>query len=118
MRYPRSEEANLVSSVTSPNMRKVTFVGESSTGFLGRGGDWGILDETLCRLADRLGSKRVLEVDFRLVDTRVMEGAKRTVELEIMDSLARFRDKGRVKVIRVCSDGSERVVYTSGRVLV
>ena len=119
MGYPGSEEANLVSSVTSSNIRKVTFVGESSAGFLSRGGDWGVLDETLCRLADRLGSKRVLDVDFRLVDTEVevMVGGERALEPERVDSLARFREKGRVRVIRVCLDGSENVVYTSDGVV-
>ena len=117
MTYPGPKEAKLVCSITSPNIRKVTFVGESSAGFLSRGGDWGVLDETLCRLADRLGSKRVLDVDFRLVDTRVMVKGKRAPEPEIVDPLARFREKGRVRVIRVCLDGSENVVYTSDGVV-
>ena len=56
----------------------------------------------------------MLDVDFRIIDTGVMAEGERTAEPDTVDSLVRFREKGWVRVIRVCLDGSERLVYTSG----
>lgn len=78
---------------------------------------WEILDEPLRQLADQLGSKRVLEVDFRTADTGVVAAEKRKTEMHIVNSLVTFREKGRLRITRVCSDGSERVVYSSDRVV-
>jgi hypothetical protein len=111
--YPGIEEANLVSSITSTNIQKVTFVHESVVwGLSGFGVNWGVLDDPLCRLVDRSGCKRGLVVDFRFVGVDEQAG-----ESKLVKSLAKFREKGRMRVVCVGPDGSERVIYSSDGVM-
>jgi len=114
--YPGIEEVHLISSITSTSIRKVTFVHETlPRGLPRRDADWGILDDPLCQLVDRLGYKHELEVNLRFEVAGVMEVDEETRELRIVNSLARFREKGRIRVVLVDVDhGSETVVYSSG----
>ena len=61
-------------------------------------------------MADRLGHPRELEVDFRILDAGDVKGDE-TEPTVIADSLVRFREKGRIRVIWVDPDESERVVF-------
>ena len=76
----------------------MTFLVGPLAGLLGREADWGILDEPLRRVADRSGSKHVLEVDFRPVTTRLRAATAdaRIVEMHLANTLARFVEKGRL----------------------
>ena len=106
VRSSGTEEMDILSSITSASIRKVSLVRDSSWYNI----DCGIFDEPLCRLADRLGRMRKLEVDFRILDAGEMKGDE-TEPTVIPNSLVRFREKGRIKVVRVDPDGSERVLY-------
>ena len=57
-------------------------------------------------MADRLGHARGLEVDFRIVGAEDVNNPA-----VIANFLEKFREKGRIRVICVGPDGSERVVY-------
>ena len=62
--------------------------------------------------------KRVLEVDFRLGDVEVMAVDGWTGELKIVNSLAKFREKSRMRVVWVRHDGSDiSVIYSSDGVM-
>jgi hypothetical protein len=116
MLYPGTEEVLLVSSLTSTNIQKATFVLQSFVwGSSGRGVDAGILDDPLCRLVDHRSGE--LEVDFRFADTGIMGADERAEESKFVKSLEKFREKGRMRVVCVGLDGSERVVYSSGGVI-
>jgi hypothetical protein len=111
--HPGPEEVDLVSSISPTSIQKVTFVHQSSVRDpSGSETGWEILDDPLCQLADRLGRKRVLEVEVRLMGTEVMEAEDRTGGLAIANSFGKFKEKGRVKVVRVGLYGAESVVYT------
>jgi len=107
---------HLISSITSTSIRKVTFVhGTPLRGLPRRDADWGILDDPLCQLVDKLGCNHELEVNLRFRDIGVMEVDEETRELRILNSLAKFREKGRIRVVLVDVDhGSETVVHSSG----
>jgi len=116
--YPGQEEANLISSITSTSVQKVTFVHESLVwGFESRHVNWGILDDPLCQLVDRSRCKRELEVDFRLAGTEDMGTDKWTGDLKIVGSFQKFRGRARMRVIWVDRDGSEHVIYSSAGVI-
>ena len=100
---PGTEEVDILSSITSASIRKVTLVRDSSWYNI----DCEIFDEPLCRLVDRSGRTCELEVDFRIVGAGDAE-AEATV---IANSLVKFREKGRLRVVWVGLDGNERVVY-------
>jgi len=53
----------------------------------------------------------MLEVDFRFV---VMQVDGETGAVKIADSLPKFREKGRIRVVCMGRNGEERVVYSSG----
>ena len=111
VRGPGTEEVDIVSSITSASIRKVSFAYQRTA----RNSSWynincGIFDEPLCRLADRLGRTRELEVDFKILDAGDVKGDE-TEPTVIPNSLVRFKEKGRIRVVRVDPDGSERVVY-------
>jgi len=61
-------------------------------------------------LVDRLRRTHELEVDFRILGAGEMKGDE-TEPTVIPNSLVRFREKGRIRVIWVDPDESERVVY-------
>ena len=65
---------------------------------------WRAYDAPLCQLVDRLECEHQLEVEFRLIG----EGTEGMI---IADSLAQFREKGRIRVVRVGLDGKESVVH-------
>ena len=106
---PENSESDLLSSITSTNMQKIIFA--QSFAFYGSfvgNGYWPRLDESLCRLVDRLGCEHLLEVEFRALV--VPDG-----ELDIERYLPMFYKKGRVrildemtKMIIYCSDGAKR----------
>jgi len=84
---------------------------------MGSEADWKIFDDPLCQLVDRSECGRELEVDFRFVDVRVMQEDGETKAARIVDSLAEFREKGRIRVVCVGLDGDERVDYSSNGVM-
>ena len=61
-------------------------------------------------MVDRLRRTRELEVDFRILDAGEMKGDEIEPTL-IPNSLVRFREKGRIRVVWVDRNESERVVY-------
>ena len=85
------KEVAVLSSITSTRIQKVTLVFQHSWHNV----NWKIFDKPLCRLADQLGCAHRLEVDIRTIVTEVGEVAK------IVDSLAGFREKGEIRVVRV-----------------
>ena len=111
---PGTEVVNLLSSITSASIQKVTFVVSST---LRRIADWRNLNDPLCRLVDQSGYKYEVEVDFQFVDTEAMEVDKVTGQLKIVRSLAKFRKKGQMKVIQVDSGGSRSIIYSSNGVM-
>ena len=73
--------------------------------------NWGVFDEPLCRLVDRLGSTHELEVEILIVDRggeRVYEDIDPGV---IVGSLAAFGEKGRIRLVYMGPDGRAHVVY-------
>ena len=107
-----TEEVDILSSITSASIRKVSLTYWRTA----RNSSWsnincGIFDEPLCRLADRLGRTRELEVDFRIVDAGDLKADDETEVAAIADSLIEFREKGQIRVVRVELDGSESVLY-------
>lgn len=112
--HPGPEEVDLVSSISPTSIQKVTFVRQPVVrGFSRSDIGWEILDDPLCRLADRSGRERVLEVEFRLMGKGVMGAGERAGGLQIANSLTMFGEKGRMKVVWVGSDGNESVIYAS-----
>lgn len=111
--YLGTGEANILSSITSTKIQKITFTHQYPTwGLPEREADLRILDDPLCQLVDRSEGKWVLEVNFRVMGVAAMGGEEaRTVG--IADSLAKFREKGRVRAVCVGLDGGERVIYPS-----
>jgi hypothetical protein len=108
-----ADEVNLISSITSASIHKITFV--YSMSWAPRRVEWENFDNTLYQLADRPGYNGKLEVDFRIVDDR--GDGWQDVGLDIVESLAKFREKGRVRIILVGRDGSESVVCSSNGVI-
>ncbi|KAF9647255.1 hypothetical protein BDM02DRAFT_3188164 [Thelephora ganbajun] len=111
MACPGTKEVDLITSITSTNIRKITFTYLSSVQRLSwYGVHWGVLDNPLSLLVNRLGCKRQLEVEFRILDVKVieMDGARAMV---IVNSLAEFREKGKIRVVLVGLDGSEYVIH-------
>jgi len=110
VRYPGIGVANLISSIASANLQKITFVQDPWVwGYHSCNVNWGILDDPLCLLVDRVRCKRELGVDFLLADAYEPTG-----ELGVVNSLAKFTEKGRMRVVWVGRDGSKNVVYSSG----
>lgn len=109
----RISEVNLVSSITSPNIQKITFVDSMTWAFRGRV-EWENFDDALYRLADRSAYKCGLEVNLRIMGSE----AGCDLESNMKQSLTKFREKGRLRIIREDHDGSQRVTYSSDGVLV
>lgn len=105
-------EAEILSSITSASMEKVTLVYLClAWGFSWRDINWETLNGPLCQLADQSGCTRKLEVDFRIMCAGVVEVDGGAGLVTIADSLARFREKGKIRVAWVGPDGRENVVY-------
>lgn len=112
------EEVDTLSSVSPSSLLKVTFVLlPFLRGFPRSDIDWEILDGLLCWLCDRLGRERVLEVEFRLMDPGIIGVDERPIGLKIVNSLAKFRERGRMRVAWERSDGSESATYASDCVM-
>jgi len=111
-------EANILASITSTRIQKITFVHRPSLwDSLQQEVDWEIweiFDDPLCQLVEQSECGRELEVDFRFVGVRVMRADGETRAARIANSLAKFREKGRIRVVCVGLDGDERVFYSSG----
>jgi len=106
-------DTEIISSITSTSIRKISLVYRPpALGPSWRDVNWGAFNEPLCRLADRLGSARELEVDILIIDAGGMN-----MDIDpgaIVSSLAGFREKGRIRVVHVGRDESARVVYPFG----
>jgi len=98
---PRWGEQTLISSITSKNLRKLTFTSWNSClewDFLSRDRCWVSLDDIICGLVDRLrmsGYKHTLEVELRaqFVDP---DG-----EGDYDGFLQKFKEKGRGKIVEI-----------------
>lgn len=110
--YPGNNEINILSSITSTNIRRISLVCLCSAwDFSWRDINWEIFDESLCRLADQLGRTHELEVDFRVDGRAAMHIHEGTGLVVVVDSFARLREKGKLKVVWVGPGGRECVVY-------
>jgi hypothetical protein len=105
-----TDDANLISSITSMNIQKITFV--YSISWAPCRVKWGNLDNALCQLADRPGYKGKLEANFWIV------GAGVRVESEVAKSFAKFGERGRFVVTRADRrGGGESVICSSDGVM-
>ena len=99
--HPRSQNyIRLLSSITSTELRKVTFLAKQTRDwiiFAWRMQEWDFIDNALCRLVDRLraaGYCYTLEVELRL--TRIGDGPG---TYDFTKFLPEFREKGIVTII-------------------
>jgi len=93
-------------------MEKVTLVYLClAWGFSWRDINWKILNGPLCQLVDQSRCTRKLEVEFRIMCAGAVEAGGGAGLVTIADSLAQFREKGKIKVAWVGRDGRENVVY-------
>ena len=114
MRDAETLVVDLVSSITSTKIRKVTFV---HTRPYMRSLDWGNLDDPLCRLVDQPGREHEVEVYFRFPDAGTVEVDEPTGEPKIVRSLTKIREKDRVRIAwTVGPGGGEHVVHLRGGV--
>ena len=96
--FPKKEELILVSSIASINFRKVIFAPLVAFRweFLLVEFNWGLFDDTICELANKLrtlGSRHTLEVEIRVgVEGFGSEEQQRRF-------LPKFKEKGRVRVV-------------------
>ena len=105
---PGAEVVKLLSSITSTDIRKVTFVHVPS---FRRPPGWPNLDDPLCQLVGRPGCKHRVEVCFRFLDAGAMEVDGRTGEPRVVKSLTRFKEGGQLRVVWMDPNGGECVVY-------
>ena len=63
----------------------------------------------------QIGGKHEVEVDFRFKDARAMELEvnELTGELKVVSSLAKIREKGRMRVVCIDPGGNGSFVYSS-----
>ncbi|KAF9647249.1 hypothetical protein BDM02DRAFT_2735437 [Thelephora ganbajun] len=116
MAYPGTKEVDLISSITSTNIRKITFTYPPSVqGFSWYDVYWRAFDNPLSLLVGRLGCKRRLEVEFRILDVEIVEMDGEAGAMVIVNSLAEFREKGQIRVVLIGLDGSACVVYPPPR---
>ena len=112
--WPKSRDnALLISSITSTELRKITFLVKYMRGglsFARRMGQWDFVDDRLCGLVDLLrakGHRHTLEVELRLMKyegdpTRVYDFSK---------FLPGFREKGVVTIIDTVHN--DRLLHSS-----
>lgn len=95
---PGTVELNLISSITSTNLRRIAFTQPLT--LEGRTildhPDWIRLDNSLCQLVDRLGCGPQLEVEFQALDAQIWW----TAELGFKKHLPRFCEKRKAGVGR------------------
>ena len=102
--FPEDPDPDLVSSITSTKIQKIKFT-QSAAFYDCPVGDtyWKRLDNSLCRLADRLGCEHRLLVEFHVIE--VEDG-----ELDMAKYLPTFSKKGWV---RVWDEQTETDIYRS-----
>ena len=108
---PGGAEVDILSSITSTSIQKISLVLQRQHRVISwRGIKWEMFDEPLYRIADRPGRTHKLEVVIRVKKavTKVNGSAGLA---RIADSLARFKEKGHIKVIWLDPSGREHVVY-------
>lgn len=105
----KTEELNLISSITSMEIQRIKLKGEFVFQDFPVGSSyWTELDDVLWKLGDRQKYKFRLEVEFRGA------GPGWDEEPDLKKYLPRFHEKGRLVVIGkegdliYCSDGGER----------
>lgn len=112
MTHPGDKETEIISSITSASIQKVSFVYRWSTwGPSWRDFNWGAFNEPLCLLVDRLGLTRELEVEILIVDVGGGGAYKDTDPGVIVSSLVAFEKKGRIRLVYEGQDGRAHVVY-------
>lgn len=90
---PRTMELDLISSITSANIRRISFTpllsleGQSDPDHT----DWAKLDNSLCQLVGRLERGARLEVEFQALNTQAWSGV-----LDFKKYLPKFYEKGGV----------------------
>jgi len=90
--HPGTVELDLISSITSTNIRKITFTQSLAPNrpTVPDHPNWTRLDNSLCRLVDRSECGLRLEVGFRAADARAWWNG----ELGFKKYLPRFYEKG------------------------
>ena len=90
---PGTMELDLISSITSTNMQRITFarpLTPQETPTLGYS-NWPELDDSLCRLVDRLECGLQLEVEFKALNGQAWWDG----ELGFRKHLPKFYEKGK-----------------------
>ena len=86
-------ESSLISSITSTNIRRITFTQSLAEGQeIPDRSDWAKLDKALCQLVDRLECGFQLEVEFQDLNTEAWWSGG----LGFKEYLPRFCEKGGV----------------------
>lgn len=110
----RSSLQKVLSSITSTELRKVTFLVRQARDwgvFTRLTREWVLIDEQLCGLVDRLcvtGYRHTLEVELRFTDIWGDFG-----EYDFTKVLPEFREKGVVTIIDTAQN--DRVLHRSAR---
>ena len=105
-------ETEIISSITSTSIRKITLVHQWSIPSLSCGSvNWGTFNEPLCRLVDGLGFTHELEVEIRIVHAGGVSTYEDIGPGVIVSSLAAFREKGRIRLVYVGKGERVHVVY-------
>ena len=98
--FPKERESTLISSVTSINLRTIAFLVDANGNYMRShvlAGDFLYLDDAVCGLVDRLcasGYKHTLEIEFHLDEDDDINP-----NLDYTNLLAKFREKGRVRIL-------------------
>jgi hypothetical protein len=105
---PQTAGLDIVSSITSADIEKITFtLPDALNGFLSHPTDWKQLDNCLYRLADRLGCGSALEVEIRVGNLSHEAGCE--------GYLPRYQEKGQARFVNgdngmtiYCSNGMKQ----------
>ena len=109
---PKDPHKSLLSSITSTELRKIVFPAKYANNWVNfalRVRGWGLIDEQLCRLVDRLcatGYCRTLNVELQLMDIDDDPG-----DYDFTKFLPGFREKGVVTIIDVAH--GDRLLHSS-----
>lgn len=101
---PRQAEHTVISSITSINLRTITFLLDTQAfplhDLVDRSHHWNTLDNILCALVDKLrtlGHKHTLELRIQL------ESAKLNAGIRFRGLLPKFKERGRVRILSTSS---------------